>query len=323
VPSLSGDLPGDVVERLQHAHAQFYRETVEMLRALPGATALLDEVAALGLQVVLATSAPKDELSILRQVFGRDDILSAVSSSADVDAAKPRPDIVGMALQRAGVTADRAVFVGDTIWDIRAAGRASVSCVCAQRRHRPPGTRRRGRGRRIRQPSPTVRRDPYDADRGVDRHGRLTSMKSSLRPAAVLVALVALIAFILTSCPSNRDGAPGQLASAKEEAESACRSGLLALDQWTADRSSAQLVSVQFGDARDQVVKAYKGIATLDTEDPIDLERQQFLTASMTAIITALNATTALVHSVRHDPGPGVLRQHLADAADTLARDYH
>jgi HAD superfamily hydrolase (TIGR01509 family) len=132
VPSLSGDLPGDVVERLQHAHAQFYRETVEMLRALPGATALLDEVAALGLQVVLATSAPKDELSILRQVFGRDDILSAVSSSADVDAAKPRPDIVGMALQRAGVTADRAVFVGDTIWDIRAAGRASVSCVCAR-----------------------------------------------------------------------------------------------------------------------------------------------------------------------------------------------
>ena len=87
-------------------------------------------------------------------------------------------------------------------------------------------------------------------------------MKSSLRPAAVLVALLALIAFILTSCPSNRDGAPGQLASAKEEAESACRSGLLALDQWTGGRSSAQLVSVQLGDARDQVVKAYKGIAT-------------------------------------------------------------
>jgi hypothetical protein len=136
-------------------------------------------------------------------------------------------------------------------------------------------------------------------------------MKSSLRPAAVLVALIALIAFILTSCPSNRDGARGQLALAKEEAESACRSGLLALDQWTGGRSSAQLVSVQLGDARDQVVKAYKGIATLDTDDPIDLERQQFLTASMTAIIAALNATTALVHSQLEDPGPGVLRQGL------------
>lgn len=148
-------------------------------------------------------------------------------------------------------------------------------------------------------------------------------MKSAVRPAAVLVALIALTAFILTSCPSNRDGMPGQLASAKQEAESASRSGLLALDQWTTGRSSAQLVSVQLGDARDQVVKAYKGIATLDAQDPIDLERQEFLTASMAAIITALNATAALVHSVRHDPGPGVLREHLAAAADTLARDYH
>ncbi len=132
VRSLTGDQSGDVVDRLKHAHAQFYRETVGMLRALPGARALLDEVAALGLQVVLATSAPKDELSILREVLGRDDILSAVTSSADVDTAKPQPDIVEVALQRAGVTADRAVFVGDTIWDIRAASRAGVSCVCVR-----------------------------------------------------------------------------------------------------------------------------------------------------------------------------------------------
>jgi HAD superfamily hydrolase (TIGR01509 family) len=130
--SLTGDQSGDVVDRLKHAHAQFYRQTVEMLRPLPGARALLDKVAALGLQVVLATSAPEDELSVLREVLGHDDILSAVTSSADVDTAKPQPDIVDVALQRAGVTADRAVFVGDTIWDIRAASRAGVSCVCVR-----------------------------------------------------------------------------------------------------------------------------------------------------------------------------------------------
>ena len=76
VRSLTGDQSGDVVDRLKHAHADFYRQTAEMLRALPGARALLDEVAALGLQVVLATSAPEDELSVLREVLGRDDILS-------------------------------------------------------------------------------------------------------------------------------------------------------------------------------------------------------------------------------------------------------
>jgi hypothetical protein len=37
----------------------------------------------------------------------------------------------------------------------------------------------------------------------------------------------------------------------------------VAFDQWTGGRSSSQLASVQLGDARDQVVKAYRGIATL------------------------------------------------------------
>lgn len=90
---------------------------------------MLDAVAGFGLQVVLATSAPEDELSTLREVLGRDDIVSAVTSSADVDTAKPQPDIVENALQRAGVTAARAVL-GDTVWDIRAAGRAGERCLC-------------------------------------------------------------------------------------------------------------------------------------------------------------------------------------------------
>ena len=130
VRSLTGDPPGEAVEHLQELHAQYYGETVGLLRPLPGATALLDAVAELGLQVVLATSAPADELTTLRKVLGRDDIVSAVTSSADVDTAKPAPDIVEVALHRAGVTSAAAVFVGDTIWDIRAAARAGVSCLC-------------------------------------------------------------------------------------------------------------------------------------------------------------------------------------------------
>jgi HAD superfamily hydrolase (TIGR01509 family) len=130
VTSLTMDAPNDVIDRLKELHSQYYRDTVELLRPLPGATALLDEVAALGLQVVLATSAPKDELSMLRQVLGRDDIVSAVTSADDVDVAKPRPDIVKVALDRAGTPNDRAVFVGDTVWDVRAASRAGVPCLC-------------------------------------------------------------------------------------------------------------------------------------------------------------------------------------------------
>jgi hypothetical protein len=104
-------------------------------------------------------------------------------------------------------------------------------------------------------------------------------MRAAFPPLAALVALTALFGFILTSCPSNRDGMPGQLASAKAEVESACRSGILALDLWRDGRSTKQQASVQLGDARDEVVKAHKGISTLTAEDPADLGRQQLLTA--------------------------------------------
>ncbi|GAB7068547.1 HAD family hydrolase [Mycobacterium hodleri] len=119
----------DVKARAKDLHSRFYLETAHLLKPLPGTRRLLDLVAATGLQVVLATSAPEDELALLRKILDKDEIVSAVTSSDDVDTAKPRPDIVAVALQRADVGADRAVFVGDSIWDIRAASRAGVECI--------------------------------------------------------------------------------------------------------------------------------------------------------------------------------------------------
>ena len=120
----------DVSDRLTELHSRYYQETAGLLKPLSGALRLLDAVAAAGLQVVLATSAPETELKHLRRVLDREDILSAVTSSEDVETAKPEPGIVEVALERAAVEPERAVFVGDTVWDIRAATRAGVRCLC-------------------------------------------------------------------------------------------------------------------------------------------------------------------------------------------------
>jgi HAD superfamily hydrolase (TIGR01509 family) len=119
----------DVAQRLQSLHSDFYCETTEALALLPGARKLLHAVNELGLQVVLASSAPEDELNILRGVLDCDDIVSAATSSRDVDTAKPEPAIVQAALTRAGVAAEQAVFVGDAVWDVEAASRADVPCI--------------------------------------------------------------------------------------------------------------------------------------------------------------------------------------------------
>ena len=129
VASLAPDAGDDTRQQLKDLHSRYYKELSPLLRLLPGGRDILDRVASMGLQVVLATSAPEDELSMLRAVLDRDSIVAAVTSAADVDAAKPNPGIVEVALDRAGVTAARAVLVGDAVWDAVASVRAGVPMI--------------------------------------------------------------------------------------------------------------------------------------------------------------------------------------------------
>lgn len=129
VRTLAGVADENVLDALKERHSTFYKENAELLAPLPGARELLRAVAARGLQVVLATSAPEDELQMLREVLDSEDAVAAMTSSEDVDTAKPKPDIVQVAMERAGVTADNAIFVGDAVWDCEAARRAGVPSI--------------------------------------------------------------------------------------------------------------------------------------------------------------------------------------------------
>ncbi len=126
---LSHGADDDVQNRLKDLHTRYYEASAALLTALPGARELLQRVADSGLQVVLATSAPEHELALLRATLDCDDVVSAITSSDDVEQAKPRPDIVNVALQKAGIDAQQAVFIGDTVWDVEVAARAGVPCI--------------------------------------------------------------------------------------------------------------------------------------------------------------------------------------------------
>ena len=131
-PQLLSDLLGDRAAELGDAakerHKVHYADLHPMLRRFAGARELVQAVAARA-TVVMATSASPEELEALRATLEIDDIVDAFTSAQDVDAAKPEPDLVEVALERAGVPAQRAVFVGDTVWDVVAAQRAGVPCV--------------------------------------------------------------------------------------------------------------------------------------------------------------------------------------------------
>jgi HAD superfamily hydrolase (TIGR01509 family) len=115
--------------RATELHGQFYLASSSRLRPFAGSRELLRRLNDRGLTVVLATSAPEAELEQLRAVLDVEDAIRVVTSSEDVSDAKPSPDIVQVALARAGVRANEAVMVGDTVWDVQAAERAGVACI--------------------------------------------------------------------------------------------------------------------------------------------------------------------------------------------------
>ncbi|MEU7722015.1 HAD family hydrolase [Streptomyces tibetensis] len=110
-------------------HKALYGQYFDRLPALPEAGALLRRLHRDGWTVVLATSAGGAELSALRRAIDADEAIAATASADDVNEGKPAPEPVEHALELAGVPAERAVFVGDTVWDMRAGSRAGVRCV--------------------------------------------------------------------------------------------------------------------------------------------------------------------------------------------------
>jgi HAD superfamily hydrolase (TIGR01509 family) len=123
---------GSVSEVVKNAHGRFYAAMADRLRAFAGARELLGELAARGRTVVLAKSAPQHELDTLLDVLKVGDSVDVVTSGADVESAKPDPDLVEVALTRASVSAEQAVMVGDSVWDVIAASRAGVRTIGVQ-----------------------------------------------------------------------------------------------------------------------------------------------------------------------------------------------
>lgn len=143
-----------------------------------------------------------------------------------------------------------------------------------------------------------------------------------LRAALTVALVIAALGLLLTRCPANRDGMAGQLAQAMEESVAATRSGAYALDLRIRDRSTPQLASVQISDARDEIVKAYQGIADLKADDPVDLDRQRMLTEAMTTMIGQLNTASARIREISGGPELSEVRTQLLSSADALESRY-
>jgi HAD superfamily hydrolase (TIGR01509 family) len=126
---LLGVAADEVGGKVKQLHSDFYQESSELLRPFEHARDLVTTLAGRGAKVVLASSAAPDELALLRAILDIDQVVAAITSSENVQVAKPEPEIVEVALDRAQTTAGHAVFIGDAVWDVLAAKQVGVPTI--------------------------------------------------------------------------------------------------------------------------------------------------------------------------------------------------
>jgi HAD superfamily hydrolase (TIGR01509 family) len=112
-------------EAIRAAEAEAYGELIGEVEPMDGARELIAELHEDGATVILASSAKEDEVGHYLDLLGARELVDGWTTSADVEQTKPRPDLVKAALAKAG-DEGRALMIGDSTWDVKAAKAAGV-----------------------------------------------------------------------------------------------------------------------------------------------------------------------------------------------------
>jgi HAD superfamily hydrolase (TIGR01509 family) len=119
----------DLGDAIRGVEKDLYLELIDEVEPMAGARELISELGRRGNVVVLASSAKENEVERYLELLDARELADAWTTSADVEATKPAPDLVNSALDKVGGSAQDAVMVGDTPWDVMAAHRAGVGTL--------------------------------------------------------------------------------------------------------------------------------------------------------------------------------------------------
>ena len=109
--------------------ADYLEHIADGSTAYPGAIEVLDELAARGAILCVATNKPTDLAVALFRAIGLEDRFASICGPQSVSARKPDAAHIREAVLQAGGDPARAIMVGDSVTDLDAARATGVPCV--------------------------------------------------------------------------------------------------------------------------------------------------------------------------------------------------
>ena len=117
------EISPEQVAALQESHARHYRDIIDQVRPLPGASELLGALDALGIRWAIATSGLALTARPALRMLGLPETTPMITRD-QVAHAKPDPDLFIAAAAALQVDVRDSLIVGDSTWDMLAARRA-------------------------------------------------------------------------------------------------------------------------------------------------------------------------------------------------------
>src|SRR5215204_4842133 len=128
VEALGGEqLENEKGDDLRDAEGALYGELMSEVEPLEDARELIQDLKQRGHAIVLASSAKEHEVDHYLDLLDARELADDWTTSADVEATKPEPDLVMAAVEKAG--GGEAVMIGDSTWDCEAAKRAGLDTI--------------------------------------------------------------------------------------------------------------------------------------------------------------------------------------------------
>jgi HAD superfamily hydrolase (TIGR01549 family) len=113
------------VAEMQRVHTEAYLRLSSQVRPLPGARELLAFLTRTGTPWAIATSGRKEAATPALRSLNVPEQVPIITRDL-VERAKPDPDLFLAAAEKLGVPITHAIVVGDSVWDLLAARRASA-----------------------------------------------------------------------------------------------------------------------------------------------------------------------------------------------------